>query len=92
MLTTEASVERNTGVTEMSDDIKIPKEPAKILNGIMLSEDAHARVVILWEMPETKDRKMALVAISVKWLLVHGVPLDPDTGLQMKYHGTHIIQ
>lgn len=59
---------------------------------IELSEDAHSRVAILWELPANARRKMTLLAISVKWLLVHGVPLDPDTGIQLKYHGTHIIQ
>lgn len=76
----------------MSNDIKSSEEITKTLDGILLSKDAHERVAILWEMAETIDRKMNLVAVSVKWLLVHGVPIDPETGLQMKYHGTHIIQ
>jgi hypothetical protein len=60
---------------------------------LKLSEDAHNRVVVLFEMgtPLIKD-KPNLVALQVQWILEHGHPLDPTTGIKMKYHGTHIVQ
>lgn len=56
-------------------------------------EDAHSRVAILFVVsPETKESKIVLLAVSVKWLLHYGIPADQRTGKQMEYHGTHIIQ
>ncbi len=63
-----------------------------MISKLELSEDAHSRVAILFEVPGTIAHKATLVAISVKWLLEHGTPFDPETNEKMKYHGTYIIQ
>lgn len=58
-----------------------------------LSEDAHGRVAILFVVEAaTEFSKIVLVAVSVKWLLVHGTPIHPVTGEKMAYNGTYIIQ
>lgn len=61
---------------------------------LKLSEDAHSRVAVLFVVPNTdgEDKPLVLMAVSVKWLCVHGVPIAPHTGEPMVYHGTHIIQ
>lgn len=74
-------------------DINIGNKTVAKMGALNLSEDAHARVAILFEMSKSDPKdELTLIAISVKWLLVHGVPVDPRTGVQMKYHGTHIVQ
>ncbi len=60
---------------------------------IEMSEDAHSRVAVLFEMPMKEgETQLTLVCVSVKWLIVHGAPKDPETNEYLKYHGTHIIQ
>jgi hypothetical protein len=63
------------------------------MSKVELSEDdAHSRVGILFKLPPSDDHDMTFVAVSVKWLLQHGVPLDPETGKALEYSSTHIIQ
>ncbi len=61
---------------------------------LRLSEDAHNRVAILFVVPndDGEEKPVNLIAVSVKWLCVHGVPIYPPTGEPMAYHGTYIIQ
>jgi len=59
---------------------------------LKLSEDAHNRVAILFKIPGSIGKNATLVALSVKWLLVHGVPTDSETNEKYEYEGTHIIQ
>lgn len=64
------------------------------IGALKLSEkDAHERVAILFVIePPTEYNKIVLLAVSVKWLLTHGIPLHPSTNEQMVYHGTFIVQ
>jgi len=55
-------------------------------------EDAHSRVAILFTIPADELNKETFVAVSVKWLLVHGHPVDIATGVRYPYKGTFIIQ
>lgn len=69
------------------------KTKPSVRGAIQLSEDAHSRVAVLFAMARpSKDDKPILMAVSVKWLLTQGIPIDPETGRPMAYHGTHIIQ
>lgn len=76
------------------DDIKISKDASARIGPLKLSEeDAHSRVAILFVVsPVTEYQKIVLLAVSVKWLLQNGVPINPETGEPMAYNGTHIIQ
>lgn len=74
-------------------DIKIGDKTVAKIGTMTLTEDAHSRVAILFEMSKDHpEDSLTLVVVSVKWILVHGNPVDPRTGIVMKYHGTHIIQ
>ena len=61
---------------------------------LRLSEDAHSRVAILFVVPNDsgEEKPVVLIAVSVKWLCVHGVPISSTNGEPMAYHGTYIIQ
>lgn len=79
----------------MTDDIK--KDASIRIGPIEFSEeDAHSRVAVLFVVPpedeDLSEEPLVLIAVSVKWLIVHGVPVAPTTGEPMIYHGTHIIQ
>lgn len=77
----------------MSKDTKNIKDASTRIGALQLSErDAHSRVAVLFVAAEpTEWTKIILVAVSVKWLLHHGVPHN-ENGQPMAYHGTHIIQ
>ena len=51
-------------------------------------EDAHARVGVLFHIPDSK----LLIAVSVKFVLKYGAPKCPTTGVTMEYEGTYVIQ
>ena len=56
-------------------------------------EDAHDRVAVLFIIPaDDAGSKETRAVASVKWLLEHGVPTDPETGAAYEYEGTYIIQ
>ena len=78
----------------MSEDIKTTEDPSIRIGDLKFSEeDAHSRVAILFVVtPATEYNKIVLLAVSVKWLLHHGVPINPETGQHMAYNSTHIIQ
>ena len=55
-------------------------------------KDDHGRVAVLFTLPATDTHEESCIAVSVKWILVHGPPRNIDTGEYYTYSGTHIIQ
>lgn len=78
----------------MLEDPKTIKDLGERIGPLEFSEeDAHSRVAVLFVVaPATEYTKIVLLAVSVKWILHHGVPVDPKTGQHMAYNSTHIIQ
>lgn len=76
------------------EDSKTVHDVSKRIGPLKLSEeDAHSRVAVLFVVsPATEYEKIVLLAVTVKWLLHYGVPRHAETGEQMAYNGTHIIQ
>jgi hypothetical protein len=65
----------------MSEDVQLSKE------------DAHARVAVTFMLEKVPENETpVMLAFSIKWILTHGYPVHPQTGLKMIYDGTHIIQ